>query len=311
MGVNIFNMETTSRIETIETRRCSLLLYSVLFTVVLVSTTCAIDCEKSLAATNELCVLHGEDTAQCSTLRLLHSRECVSHKRRLLHASTHKASHYTKAAGGSRRRGTMTLWDKDCRHSTKIVNLPTGCQCGPTNMHMNDMKDCQDKCYQRVARFWGNYGAGCNLKLEAQWRMCGNQICIRWQAWESGIAYYNLFDRAGGPSERCVPVSPNRCTPQKLIVDKFLEACDHLEKNSKCKLFGGLDVKARCHSAWGHCLTTGKNKEEVSSCELLFEGHSINTGCHTYTKEATANLGRRLFGKRAATRQQAKKCGVC
>lgn len=113
---------------------------------------------------------------------------------------------------------------------------------------------------------WSNHGVGYNYKVEGWWRMCGSQICVKFQAWESGIAYYNLGQRGSNVEEFCTSeLSDSQCYGQQMIADLFRHFCDRLEED-------GRNLVSACQDHWYKCMS--------DSPDGRFSGSGYTVECH-------------------------------
>lgn len=110
-----------------------------------------------------------------------------------------------------------------------------------------------DTCYSkswsggRTVEFWSYHGFGQNFKIEPWWRIHGNYLCIRYQSWESNVAYYNLFSQAtDGLNSICIDKPAGHTYSQNDIINAFVNSCDKLE----------YKFREVCKYEWKTCMST-------------------------------------------------------
>jgi len=119
--------------------------------------------------------------------------------------------------------------------------------------------DCTaDHCYMRFGELWDRTecsGCSCNFKVEPWYRISGSTLCMKYQAWEGGMWYYNLFQEAGNDGEVCVALSDGGSYSQRdYIINQFVNTC-HLLQYEGCN--GGNRFKDHCSSHWKDCMGSG------------------------------------------------------
>jgi len=167
---------------------------------------------------------------------------------------------------GRRRGGSLTFYESATGGGpSNFVAGSQQCSCGGASWYSRRRQwasNCgafdssANSCYNRgftggsYIQFWDKSGFGQNFKIELWWRITGNDICLKYMAWEGGQYFYNLLEHgtlSGGASEKCIKKSENTTYSQGDLIADFVDQCDLLESK----------FQSRCKDQWRSCMLEG------------------------------------------------------